>query len=101
MKSNKAEPAYETLEIGTPLDYTSDMYRVYFELRDVNDTAFNLLTEFVGSERASRIERLPHGYQVELPIQCVPDVVSLLRKRNIAIYQVVRYAKTSDSWPGG
>ena len=31
MKSTDATPPYETLEIGTPKDYASDMYRFYIK----------------------------------------------------------------------
>jgi hypothetical protein len=41
---------------------------------------------------------LAHGYETELPIQCVPDLVRLLSAENIAVYQVVRYAKTNGVW---
>ncbi len=41
---------------------------------------------------------LAHGYETELPIQCVPDIVRLLSAENIAVYQVVRYAKTNRVW---
>jgi hypothetical protein len=37
-------------------------------------------------------------YEAELPIQCVPEIVKLLVAENIAVYQVVRYAKTTATW---
>lgn len=39
---------------------------------------------------------LPYGYECELAIQCVPDIVCELAKENIAVYQVIRYAKTKN-----
>lgn len=99
MKSDEAEPAYETLEIRTQLDYTGDIYKVYLEVKDYDGFVFNLLREFLGEKYASGIVRLAHGYEVELSIQCVPEVVKLINSKNIAIYQVVRYAKTSETWP--
>lgn len=98
MKSDEADPVYETLEIGTPLDYTGDVYKIYFEVRDCDDLVYGLLTEFLGTDKAEGIIRLAHGYEVELPIQCVPDVIRLISSKNIALYQVVRYAKTSATW---
>ena len=98
MKSKEAEPSYETLEIGTPLDYTSDIYRVYFEVNDRNGKVLKILSDFIGEEKAKKIFKLAHGYEIEVPIQCVPDVVRLLCEKDIAIYQVVRYAKTSKTW---
>ena len=98
MKSNEAEPTYETLEIGTPLDYTSDVYRVYFEVNDHAGKALKVLSDFLGEAKAKQIFKLAHGYETEMPIQCVPDVVRLLCEENIAVYQVVRYTKTGKIW---
>ena len=98
MKSTNAQPPYETLEIGTPLDYTSDMYKVYFEVREHDGLVLKLLTDFLGDERASDINTLAHGYELELPIQVIPEVVRLLSQNNIGVYQVVRYAKTNSTW---
>ena len=84
--------------MNTPLDYSSDMYRFYFEIMDVEDTVFQYLSTLLGSKYAHTLERLPYGYEVELPIQCVPDVLRTICAHNIAVYQVVRYAKTSNQW---
>ena len=98
LKNTDAKPAYETLEIGTPLDYTNDVYRVYFEVPNATNEAKKIISAFIGAERSETIVTLAHGYEVELPIQCVPEVVRLLANSNIAVYQVVRYAKTNHSW---
>ena len=98
MKNTIAEPPFETLEIGTPLDYTSDVYRVYFELHDRDGSAKQIIADFLGSQRAQEVVTLAQGYEVALPIQCVPEVVRLLAAANIAVYQVVRYAKTNETW---
>jgi len=97
MKSTDAQPPYETLEIGTPLDYTSDMYKVYFEVREHDGLVLKILTEFLGEEKAANITTLSHGYELELPIQVIPEVVRLLSQNNIGVYQVVRYAKTNST----
>ena len=98
MKSNDADPPYETLEIGTPRDYTSDIYKVYLEVGKTDDVILNILTDYMGVDKARNIIVLTHGYELELPIQVIPEVVSLLSKNNIAVYQVVRYAKTNSTW---
>ena len=97
MKNSDAIPPYETLEIGTPSDYTSDLYRVYFELRDQDNVARNIFAQVLGDERAENLVCLAHGYEAELPIQCVPEIVRLLVAESIAVYQVVRYAKTNST----
>ncbi len=98
VKNTDAKPAFETLEIGAPLDYTGDVYRVYFEVRDTNGECKKIISSFLGQQKAEKIVTLTHGYEVELPIQCVPEVVRLIAHANMAVYQVVRYAKTNGTW---
>ena len=98
MMSDRANPPYQTSEIGTPLDYTEDLYRFYFEIRDTDGTAERLLKEFLGDKRAERMQRLTHGFEMDLPIQSVPDLIRIISAKNIAIYQVVRYAKVDGTW---
>jgi hypothetical protein len=98
MKSTDASPPYETSEIGTPLDYTSDVYRFYFEVTKHDEAAKKIILKYTGPEKSNAFIELTHGYEVELPIQCVPDIVRELVNGNIAVYQVVRYAKTNGIW---
>ena len=98
MKSNDASPPFETNEIGTPLDYTEDLYKFYLEVRDMDGKVERLLRDFLGTTQAEQLQRLPHGFELTLPIQCVPDIVRLLTRENVAIYQIVRYAKVAGSW---
>jgi hypothetical protein len=44
------------------------------------------------------LTRLEHGDEIEIPIQCAPDLVRELVTEGIAVYQVVRYAKTNKRW---
>jgi hypothetical protein len=71
---------------------------VYFEVADRFGMARKIITDFVGPDRVATISCLAHGYEVELPIQCVPDIVRLLVSQDIAVYQAVRYAKTGRIW---
>ena len=98
MRSDEAIPPFETSEIGTPLDYTEDLYKFYFEITDVDGSAERLLNSFLGTAHAAKLQRLTHGFELVLPIQSVPDIVGLLTRDNIAIYQIVRYAKVEGSW---
>jgi hypothetical protein len=88
----------ETSMRGTPRDYSSDMYRVYFEVGEHEELAKKIIEDYLGPERSKTLIALPYGYECELAIQCVPDIVALLAKSNIGVYQVVRYAKISDVW---
>jgi hypothetical protein len=98
MKSTDSEPPYEKLEIGTPSDYTSDLYRFYFEVGENRNAAKKIIIEFLGPENSNKLITLTHGYEIELAIQCVPDIVRKLVNENIAIYQVIRYAKVNGVW---
>jgi len=98
MKLTDAKPPYESTEIGTPKDYTNDMYRYYFEVGESKSTAQIIIQSYIGPEKSQEMISLPHGYEFELAIQCVPDIVSDLVKGGIGVYQVVRYAKTNNEW---
>lgn len=99
MKStDDAIPPFETSEIGTPKDYSEDVYRFYFEVGEHKNNAEKIILDFLGHEKAKSIIPLSHGYALELPIQCVPDLIKQLVEENVAIYQVIRYAKTNEKW---
>ena len=98
MSSDDASPSLYLPAVGTPADYTEGLSRLYFEIRDADGAAERIIRDFLGAERARQMCRLEHGFEIELPIQCVPDLVRLLMNRNIGIYQVVRYARVGGSW---
>lgn len=83
---------------GTPCDYSEDMYRYYFELVDHTGVAKELISEFLGELHSRNVVTLSFGYEFDMPIQCAPDLIRLLARENIGIYQVVRYAKTTGVW---
>ena len=84
--------------IGTPLDYSEELYRFYLETVDVDGTAERVLTSFLGPRNAKRLHRLAHGFEFAAPIQCAPDLIRLLTQENIAVYQLVRQAKAEGTW---
>ncbi len=98
MKSDGADPQVEQAVSGTPRDYSEDLYSLYFELIDVHGTAERVLRNFLGPLHAKRVQRVAHGFEFVAPIQCVPDLVRLLTRENIAVYQVVRQAKVEGKW---
>lgn len=98
MKSEHANLPFDTDEIGSPRDYSESLYRFYFEIRDVEGTAEKILREFLGDLHEKHQQKLTHGFELNLPIQCVPDLVRLLTQHNVAIYQIVRYARVGGSW---
>ena len=98
VKPSENIPSADPSTAGTPLDYSTDMYRVYFEVGEHQGMAKQAIEAYLGPERATNLTVLPYGYECELAIQCVPDIVRELAKQNIAVYQVVRYAKTRNVW---
>jgi len=95
-----ADPSNQSdaTSIGTPLDYSESVYRFYLELADCGPATRRLIEEFLPPYHAMRLVALDYGFEFEMPIQCAPDLVRLLLSRNIAIYQLVRLAKTKDRW---
>ena len=97
MRSDDARPPYETSEIGTPRDYTDDLYRYYFEVGEVDGRAERILREYLGEARSASLNRLSYGFELVAPLQSAPDLVRRLAQQNIAVYQVVRYAKVAGA----
>ena len=93
MKNTNATPPYETTEIGTPHDYTNDRYLVYFEVGEYQNQARAIIESYLDDACRARMQALPHGYLVEIPIQVTPEIVRALAAENIAVYQVKRCAK--------
>ncbi len=87
---------------GTPADYSDVLYRVYFEVGEWQQVARTALCDFL-LERSqghpafhfqpAALRVKPHGYEVNLPMQLIPEVVRALAGRNIAIYQVLRLGR--------
>lgn len=83
--------------MGTPKDYSEDMYKIFFELGEWEGIALDILTSFVGNSHSKHILQLEFGYELAMPIQCVPEVIKLLSQKNIAIYQIVRGDKIIEN----
>jgi hypothetical protein len=95
MKPSKSDV---TSPVGTPSDYSEDLYRFYFELIDKDKVAKEIITQFLDEEHAANLTTVDYGYEFNIPIQCAPEIVRLLQKRDIAIYQVVRLEKVAGAW---
>ncbi|WP_422507677.1 hypothetical protein [Stenotrophomonas sp. GZD-301] len=86
---------------GTPADYSDRLYRVYIEVGEWQYIARDAITAFL-LERSrthpafdftpAALHPRPHGYEVDLPMQLIPELVRALAERNVAVYQVVRAA---------
>ena len=83
---------------GTLSDYSEDLYRHFLEVSDATGSARSLLLKYLGPERSVLLRDVENGYQLDIPIQCAPELVRLLTKDNIAVYQVVRLAKLEGRW---
>ena len=87
-----------TADIGTPRDYSEGMYRFYLELADCSDATRRLIEAFLPPHHASRIVELDYGFELEMPVQCAPDLIRQLASQNVAIYQLVRLGRTKNQW---
>jgi hypothetical protein len=87
-----------TDDVATPRDYSERMYRYYLELADIGHDTRRLIEVFLPLHHASRIVQLEHGFELEMPIQCAPDLIRHLAGKNIAIYQLVRLGRTKGRW---
>lgn len=83
---------------GTPRDYSEGMYHFYFELVDHGGVAKELISRFLGERHSRSLTTVSFGYEFDMPIQCAPDLIRLLSRENIAVYQVVRLAKAAGVW---
>ena len=91
LKNTDAKPAYETLEIGSPLDYTNDVYRVYFEVPDATHEAKKIISSFLGPERSEKIVTLAHGYEMALGCNIGYFIVPTLRVNVIKLKGLAAY----------
>lgn len=82
---------------GTPKDYSEDLYKFYFEVGEYQGVALGIFESFVGQVQSGYISPVEFGYELAIPIQSVPDLVRSLCEENIAIYQIVRIEKITES----
>lgn len=68
------------------------------ELADRSPTARGIIEAFLPQHHAARIVELDYGFEFEMPIQVEPDLIRALVGNNIAVYQLVRLAKTKGHW---
>lgn len=85
-------------EMGSPRDYSERMYRFYLELADCCGKVRQMIEEFLPKQYAAKILKHDYGFELEMPIQCAPDLVRLLSSHNIAIYQLVRLSRSKNQW---
>jgi hypothetical protein len=80
--------------VAPPRDYSDRAYRFYLELADCREHVRRKIEAFLPEAHAARVVECAHGFELEMPIQCAPDLVRHLAGQNIAIYQLVRLAET-------
>jgi hypothetical protein len=98
METETSKQPDETARAGTPRDYSEDLYRFYFELVDCSGLAKRIIMDFLGEKHSKSLIDLADGYEFDMPIQCAPEIVRMLARENVAVYQVVRLAKTNGVW---
>lgn len=75
---------------------------MYLEVGEHEDVAKGVIERFL----AARSQEIPglsfttdsirphaHGYEVDIPLQLIPEVVRELSRENVAVYQVIRINK--------
>jgi hypothetical protein len=98
MTSNDSKSTLPVSITGTLGDYSEDLYRHFFEVADTDGIAKGVFLKYLGAERSVLLRAVDNGYELDIPIQCAPELVRLLAKDNIAVYQVVRLAKSEGRW---
>lgn len=98
MATTDASNQFDFTTMGTPLDYSESVYRFYLEVADCRAATRHVIEEFLPQHYIAQIVDLDYGFELEMPIQSAPDLVRLLSNENIAIYQLVRLAKTKKRW---
>ena len=83
---------------GSPDDYSSDLYRVYFEVGEHEGVARGVIADYFGPLRSQDLVTLAHSYEYNLPVQAVSDLVRALSRENIAVYQVLRIYRVAGRW---
>jgi len=44
------------------------------------------------------LQTTPYGYELEIPMQVIPEIIQALNREKVAVYQVVRIAGPYGSW---
>lgn len=92
-------PAEMDSTAATPADYSDTLYRVYVEVGEWESAARDAITVFLVARSADHpafhfvpeaLRARDHGYELDLPMQLIPEVVRALAAANVAIYQVQR-----------
>ena len=85
--------------LDVPAEYNDSLYRVYFEVGEWQNIARDAIIDFLRERsrghatfqfESAALRARAQGYEVDLPMQLIPEVVRALAERNVAIYQVVR-----------
>lgn len=84
-----------TENVGSPNNYSEDLYRFYLEVVDQESTVKNNLSDFLGPAHQGSISDAIYGYEFDMPIQCTPEVVRILSFKNITIDQLIRIRRVA------
>ena len=76
---------------GTPLDYSDERIAVYFEI--VKYPIYIKTLERLDFIENFDINYLAHGFEVNIAIQQIPEVISYLTENKVPIYAVIPKSK--------
>lgn len=85
--------------VGTPADYSDALCRVYVEAGESDFIALDAITAFLVERSADHpafhfvpeaLRARDHGYELDLPMQSIPEGVRALAAAKVAVCQVRR-----------
>ncbi|MEY3359504.1 MAG: hypothetical protein RLZZ537_1219 [Pseudomonadota bacterium] len=89
---------------GTPRDYSDQLYRVVFEIGEHEGLGKRIIMDYLTANghrvdpQSYLLQTTPYGYELEIPMQVIPEIIQALNREKVAVYQVVRIAGPYGSW---
>jgi hypothetical protein len=104
VSARKPAPAMSLGVTGTPRDYSDQLYRVFFEIGEFEGLGKRIIMDYLTDNghrvdpQSYLLQTTPYGYELEIPMQVIPEIIQALNREKVAVYQVVRIAGPYGSW---
>jgi hypothetical protein len=79
-------------KIGSPLEYSDNLYLVYIEVFKTTDEIHKII-----SKHGKIVQEIEFGYLCELHMQAIPEITRSMSLENHAIYQIVRLVRLNKN----
>lgn len=89
---------------GTPRDYRDQLYSVYFEIGEFEGLGKGIIERYLASNghradtKSYLLRTVQYGYELEIPMQVIPEIIQALSRERVAVYQVVRTTGPYGNW---